>query len=107
MKNTYNKGKFRSFEYGKIPPYLKRLGNKKWRSTENTTIEEQLSLDQIDENIFVGNLKVKKNNKIKIKAKITYKFYGDITRSEYKKYSSERALQDAIKRNSVIRALLK
>lgn len=42
MKNLYNKGPFRSHEYGKIPPYLKKFGNKKWRRTEKSAIEDQL-----------------------------------------------------------------
>jgi len=43
MKNVYNKGTFRSYEWGKIPPYLKKYGNKKWRRAENSEIEDQLS----------------------------------------------------------------
>ncbi|MCA6068670.1 hypothetical protein JI747_015995 [Chryseobacterium sp. RG1] len=39
----YNKGPFRSYEWGKIPPYLKKYGNKKWRRTEKATIEDQLN----------------------------------------------------------------
>lgn len=42
MKNIYNKGTFRSFEYGKIEPYLKKHGNKKCRRTEKYEIENQL-----------------------------------------------------------------
>ncbi len=43
MKNVYNKGTFRSYEWGKIPTYLKKYGNKKWRRTEISEIEDQLS----------------------------------------------------------------
>ena len=44
MKNLYNKGKYRSFEYAKhLRPFLKRIGNKKWRKTEKQEIENQLN----------------------------------------------------------------
>jgi hypothetical protein len=43
MKNLYNKGPFRSYEWGKITPYLKKYGNKKWRRTQKSVIEDQLN----------------------------------------------------------------
>jgi len=41
MKNLYNKGSFRSYEWGKFGVYLKKYGNKKWRRTEKSEIENQ------------------------------------------------------------------
>ncbi|WP_312825669.1 hypothetical protein [Epilithonimonas sp.] len=94
MKNLYNKGKYRSFEYAKhLRPFLKKIGNKKWRKTEKQEIENQL-------NDFVLFQKARKKKQFKIWVKITTK---DNVRkySEYKNFYSEKSFQDSIKRNSV------
>ncbi|MEC3875608.1 hypothetical protein [Chryseobacterium salviniae] len=94
MKNLYNKGKYRSFEYAKhLRPFLKRIGNKKFRKTEKQEIESQL-------NDFVGFQKVRKKRQFKIWVKITTE---DSIRkySEYKNFYSEKSFQDSIKRNAV------
>ncbi|MFC4162723.1 hypothetical protein ACFOWU_03600 [Epilithonimonas zeae] len=94
MKNLYNKGKYRSFEYAKhLRPFLKRIGNKKWRKTEKQEIENQL-------NDFVRFQKARKKKQFKIWVKITTE---DNVRkySEYKNFYSEKSFQDSIKRNSV------
>jgi len=96
MKNLYNKGKYRSFEYAKhLRPFLKRLGNKKWRKTKKQEIENQL-------NDFVRFQKARKKKQFKIWVKITTE---DNARkySEYKNFHSEKSFQDSIKRNSVTR----
>lgn len=98
MKNIYNKGTFRSFEYGKIGPYLKKHGNKKWRRTEKSEIENQLSED------FKFFKQRKKRRKL-IWAKITKEIYGK-THSEYKSFYSEKSFKDSIKRASVTRYFL-
>ncbi|MDX8570351.1 hypothetical protein OZ666_01570 [Elizabethkingia sp. HX QKY] len=43
VKNLYNKGRFRSREYAKhLRPFLKRIGNKRWRKTRLREIKNQL-----------------------------------------------------------------
>lgn len=81
MKNLYNKGTFRSYEWGKIGPYLKKCRNKKWRRTEKSEIENQL----IETTKFFKQRK--KRRKI-IWAKITKEMYGKAY-SEYKSFYSE------------------
>ncbi|QYS87622.1 hypothetical protein JJC03_07375 [Flavobacterium oreochromis] len=46
-RNLYNKGTYRSYEYGKIPPYMKKLGNRKWRSNTQKELEKELSLKTV------------------------------------------------------------
>ncbi|MGD1320421.1 hypothetical protein [Chryseobacterium sp. 2R14A] len=98
MKNTYNKGTFRSFEYGKIGPYLKKHGNKKWRRTEKSEIENQLS----ETTKF---FKQRKKRRKLIWAKITKEIYGK-THSDYRSFYSEKSFQDSIKRANVTRYFL-
>ncbi|REC52482.1 hypothetical protein DRF62_15635 [Chryseobacterium piscium] len=98
MKNIYNKGTFRSFEYGKIGPYLKKHGNKKWRRTEKSEIEDQLS-----ENIKIFKQRRKRHKLIWVK--ITSEVY-DTTHSDYRSFYSEKAFRDSIKRAHVTRYFL-
>ncbi|MDQ8747621.1 hypothetical protein [Elizabethkingia miricola] len=43
VENLYNKGRFRSQEYAKhLRPFLKRIGNKRWRKTRLREIKNQL-----------------------------------------------------------------
>lgn len=107
MKNLYNKGPYRSYEYGKhLPPYLKKLGNRKWRATEETVIEEAVALEQNDTNA-IRNPVIKKKLKKNIKVKIKFKEHNDKISSVYASYRSYKQLEDAIKRNNVIEVLLK
>ncbi|MGO4710992.1 hypothetical protein AB4Y90_18165 [Chryseobacterium sp. 2TAF14] len=98
MKNIYNKGTFRSFEYGKIGPYLKKQGNKKWRRTEKLEIENQLN------ETFKFFKQRRKKRKI-IWAKITREIDGR-TYSDYRSFYSEKAFKDSIKRAFVTRYFL-
>lgn len=98
MKNIYNKGTFRSFEYGKIGSYLKKHGNKKWRRTEKSEIENQLSET-------IKFFKQRKKRRKLIWAKITKEIYGK-THSEYKSFYSEKSFKDSIKRANVKRYFL-
>ncbi|MDY0931080.1 hypothetical protein [Chryseobacterium sp. CFBP8996] len=98
MKNIYNKGTFRSFEYGKIGPYLKKHGNKKWRRTEKSEIEDQLS-----ETIKIFKQRRKRHKLIWVK--ITSEVYGT-THSDYRSFYSEKAFRDSIKRAHVTRYFL-
>jgi hypothetical protein len=98
MKKIYNKGTFRSFEYGKIGPYLKKCGNKKWRRTEKSEIENQLS-----ETIKFFKQRRKKRKLIWVK--ITKEIYGK-THSDYRSFDSEKAFKDSINRAHVTRYFL-
>jgi len=98
MKNIYNKGTFRSFEYGEIGPYLKKHGNKRWRRTEKSQIEDQLKET-------VKFFKQRKKRWKLIWAKITKEIYGK-THSKYKSFYSEKSFKDSIKRANVTRYFL-
>ncbi len=94
LNKTYHKGKFRSGEWAKhLRPYLKRLGNKRFRKTSPTM--------EYDE--FERFAKAKKKQKRKrIRAKITSRFYGDNKISYYKSYRTMKDLDNAVKRPNVI-----
>ena len=98
MKNIYNKGTFRSFEWGKIGSYLKKHGNKKWRRTKKSDIEDQLS-----ETIKFFKQRRKKRKLIWVK--ITREINGR-TDSDYRNFYSEKAFKDSIKRANVTRYFL-
>lgn len=98
MKNLYNKGTFRSYEWGKIGTYLKKYGNKKWRRTEKSEVENQL-------NETIRIFKQRKRKRKLIWAKITKEMYGK-THSEYKGFYSEKSFKDSINRSNVKRYFL-
>ncbi|WP_445458235.1 hypothetical protein [Flavobacterium sp. HNIBRBA15423] len=107
MKNLYNKGTFRGYEYAKhLHPFGKKLGNRKWRATVSTIINEQLSLEQ-NNIVDIRNPAIRKKRRKTIKVKITYKGYNDTLTSEYRSYKSHKELEDSIKRNKVVRVLFK
>lgn len=98
MKNVYNKGTFRSYEWGKIPPYLKKYGNKKWRRTERSEREDQLSET-------VRFFKQRRKRRKLIRAKITREINGR-TDSDYRSYYSEKSFKSSISRAHVTRYFL-
>ncbi|WP_265429661.1 hypothetical protein [Chryseobacterium sp. YIM B08800] len=98
MKNVYNKGTYRSFEYGKIGSYLKRNGNKKWRRTEKSEIEDQLSET-------TKSFKQRQKRRKLIWVKITREINGT-TDSDYKSFYSEKAFKSSINRAHVTRYFL-
>jgi len=98
MKNIYNKGSFRSYEYGKIGPYLKKYGNKKWRRTEKSEIENQLSE-------ITKFFKQRKKKRKLIWAKITREVNGK-TNSEYRSFYSEKSFKSSINRAHITRYFL-
>lgn len=98
MKNMYNKGPFRSYEWGKIPPYLKKYGNKKWRRTEKAAIEDQL-------NETIKFFKNRKKKRKLIWAKITREMKGR-THSDYRSFYSEKSFKSFINRAHVTRYFL-
>lgn len=95
MKNFYNKGTFRSYEWGKIPPYLKKYGNKKWRRTEKSAVQDQL----IEEVKF---WKTRKKRQKLIWVKITKEINGE-KYSDFRKYATEKSFKSAITSPHVIR----
>jgi hypothetical protein len=98
MKNIYNKGTFRSYEWGKIGTYLKKYGNKKWRRTEKSAIEDQLR----ETTKF---FKQRKKRRKLIWAKITREINGKID-SDYRSFYSEKSFKSCINRAHVTRYFL-
>lgn len=98
MKNIYNKGTFRSYEWGKIGSYLKKQGNKKWRRTEKSEIENEL-------NETIKFFKQRKKKRKLIWAKITREINGR-TDSDYKGFYSEKSFKSSISRAHVTRYFL-
>lgn len=100
MQNLYNKGRFRGHEYGKIPPYLKKLGNRKWRRTaskETNILHFELFFEtkvQLPKKVF--------KSKESIKVKITFLGYNETKTARYITYKNRKALHDSIKRNTII-----
>ncbi|MCQ9636979.1 hypothetical protein MP477_18705 [Chryseobacterium sp. WG23] len=78
----YNKGDFRAGEEGKISRELQKYGNKKWRRTEKSAIEDHLKEE-------VRFLKTKKNRRKTIWVKITKEING-LKRSDYKRFYRKR-----------------
>ena len=96
LNSTYHKGRFRNGEWSKhLKPYSKRLGNKKFRKTGRNLDEERDPLAKI------GRYHKKKKT---IKIKIKYRYFGDFTRTEIKKFHSVRDAKNSINRNNVINA---
>ena len=98
LNKTYHKGKYRGHEWAKhLRPYLKRLGNKKFRKAA-ATLEE----DEFDN--FTKSKK-KKGRKV-IRAKVTIELFGNTKISYFKKYRTLRDLENAVKRPNVIRYII-
>lgn len=94
LNKTYHKGKFRGGEWAKhLRPFLKRLGNKRFRKTATKLDEDEF------ERFAKSN---KKKERKRIKAKITVKLFGDSKYSYYKSYRSMKDLENAVKRPNVI-----
>jgi len=94
LNKTYHKGKYRGGEWAKhLRPYLKRLGNKRFRKV--AAILEEREYEEFKRSTR------KKSKKI-IKAKITTKLFSDKKHSYYKSYRTMRDFENAIKRPSVI-----
>lgn len=107
MKNLYNKGPYRRYEYAKhLSSFSKKLGNRKWRATVDAVVQEAIALEQNDINA-IRNPTIKKKPKKNIEVKIKYKGYNDQISSVYTSYSSYKQLEDAIRRNNVMTVLFK
>jgi len=95
LNKTYHKGKFRSGEWAKhLRPYLKRLGNKKFRKAALTLEEDQF---------FNSKRSKRKRSKKRIKIKVTIKYWENTIVSYYKSYRTLKDMQNAINRPNVIR----
>ncbi|GAB0155669.1 hypothetical protein CHRYSEOSP005_09310 [Chryseobacterium sp. Alg-005] len=95
MNNLYNKGPFRNHEYGKITPYQKKYGNRKWRRTITSEIEDQLRE-------LVTFRKLRKGKRKLIWIKITKKFRGE-KRSDYKSFYTEKQFRRTVNNPHIIR----
>lgn len=93
LNKIYHKGRFRSRERDKhLGPFLKRVGNKRWRKT-GKRLE-----NVVDE---LPKQPSSKKRKKWLKVRITYTFWGaSFTYS--KKYRSLKDAQKAINRHNVI-----
>lgn len=95
LNKTYHKGKYRNGEWAKhLRPYLKRVGNKRWR-------KDGKEID-ISDNLIQS----KKTNRLKrtIKVKITKKFYGDLKWTTITKYRTIRDAENAMRQANVVKA---
>lgn len=96
MTQIYHEGKYRSGEWCKhLRPYLKRLGNKRWRKDAAVDIADELDEDHL----VVVREKRKKNKPVKVK--ITRTSFGGFTSSYTEKYGTLKAAEQAIKRHKV------
>jgi hypothetical protein len=97
LNKAYHKGKYRGGEWAKhLRPYLKRVGNKRFRKSMIGFNVEPL-----------GKNKTSKGNSSKtIKARITLRIFGNKTKSYDKKYRTMRDLNNSINRPNVIRYLI-
>ncbi len=101
MKNNYNKGKYRSFEYAKhLRPFLKASGNRKWRKTATSEIEAVINESQITKLEEVKCISTKQKKLIRVKIKEVGA--RDKKRTSVRKYKTIRAALDAMKRNRVV-----
>ena len=101
MLNIYNKGQYRSGEWAKhLRPYLKKVGNRRWRRTASRLGYTDLEINEISS----PQIKTKSKTTKKIKVKFKCRLIGDRTYSYWAKYNSLRAANDAMKRNNVIEA---
>jgi hypothetical protein len=100
MTNIYNKGRYRSGEWAKhLRPFLKTIGNRRWRRTASNLKDLDLVLD--NETI---DLKTRSKSKKTIEVKFRLMSIGDKTYSYRAKYRNMRAANDAMKRHNVIEA---
>lgn len=96
MAQTYHKGKYRSGEWCKhLRPYLKRVGNKRWRKDVAADIADELHEDRL----AVAREKRKKNKPVKVKT--TGRSFAGFICSYTKKYATLKAAEQAIKGHEV------
>ncbi len=98
MTQLYHKGKYRTGGWSKHPrPYLKRLGNKRWRKDAVAAV-----VDGLDEERLVVSRQRRKKAKV-VKVKITMTSFGGFTFSYIEKYATLKEAEQSIKRHEVVR----
>ncbi len=94
LNKTYHKGRYRSGEWAKhLRPYLKRLGNKRFRKIAVNL--EECEIDKL-------NRYKKKVGRRKIKVKLTLKIHGDSKVSHYKSFRRMKDAHNSVSRPNVI-----
>jgi hypothetical protein len=102
MKNIYNKGRYRNGEYAKhLRPFLKALGNRKWRRTAAVEIEQAFD-EEIHTNPVKQQKRISRKKKKLIKVKAKEYWFRDLTRTYVRKYRTLRSAMDSLKRNNII-----
>lgn len=98
--NRYNKGKFRSGEWAKhLRPYLKRVGNKRFRKTGKYLDAELEEFRHRKRKL--GN----RRNRIKVRFTLRYSHSGELY-SYTSSYRDLKSAQMAMRRSQVIRATI-
>lgn len=94
LNKTYHKGKYRGGEWAKhLRPYLKRLGNKRFRKAAGNLEEEELRKYRY----------TRSKGRKTIRVKITVKLFGDGKYSYYKNYRNMKDVENSVNRSNVIR----
>ena len=90
MRNTYNKGRFRNGEWAKhLRPFLKRVGNKRWRGNAKVQIQSGLLVsEEVSNKTEFVVKRIPRKQKKTVKVKITSKGFGVEVYSYIRKYSS-------------------
>ncbi len=96
MKNLYNKGRYRSHEYGKIPSDLRKRGNRLWRITAPQDIKEALDLEAG----IVPAFRCRKTGRREIIVRIKHESFGRKS-SRTSQYRTMRDAMNAACRNTV------
>jgi len=95
LNKIYHKGDYRSGEWSKhLRPYLKRVGNKKWRKTGKCLTEYE----------EIVNFRKSYIGKKIIKVRITKLYYGNIKIKTISKYRKMRDAENAMNQQHVIKA---
>ena len=96
LNTTYHKGRFRCGEWAKhLRPYAKRMGNKRFRKTASSSIEDETIEDGIS---WPKQRRLKKSVRVYITASNNGFAYSRI-----QKFSSMRDANNSINRSCVIR----
>jgi len=93
LNGIYHKGRYRSGEWAKhLRPYLKRIGNKRWRKTGKDLETEGIPA-----------IARKRRSTIKpVVVKITYQVNDERKYSRYGKYRNMRDAQNAVQKPHVV-----
>jgi hypothetical protein len=100
MRNIYNKGKYRSGEWAKhLRPVLKKAGNRRWRKSAALSIAAEIACAPAK-----GKKPVRAKKNLVLRLKL--KSHGDKVHTVQVKYRSVRAMQDSLRINQVLSAML-